>query len=211
MCETAGYSLSRSRFRPYITVMSTDQIMQATYLGLLAAAIGGSYLFANKGNLGKVTQQGAIWGLIFVGTIAAIGLWGDISRDVSGRQAVVGDEIIVPQSRDGHYYMTLDVNGTPVDFVVDTGASQVVLSQFDARRVGLDPTALNYLGIANTANGQVRTAAVTLDTVTLGGYRDENVRAVVNGGEMNGSLLGMTYLSRYDSISITDGELILSR
>jgi len=105
----------------------------------------------------------------------------------------------------------LDVNGTPVDFVVDTGASQVVLSQFDARRVGLDPTALNYLGIANTANGQVRTAAVTLDTVTLGGYRDEDVRAVVNGGEMNGSLLGMTYLSRYDSISITDGELILSR
>jgi aspartyl protease family protein len=55
--------------------MNTDQIMQLTYLGLLAAAIGGSYIFANKDNLGKLAQQGAIWGMIFVGVIAAVGLW----------------------------------------------------------------------------------------------------------------------------------------
>jgi aspartyl protease family protein len=191
--------------------MNTDQIMQIAYLGLLAAAIGGSYIFANKNNLGKVAQQAAIWGMIFVGVIAAVGLWGDISRDVAPRQSVAGTEIVLPRSNDGHYYMTLDINGTSVNFVVDTGASQVVLTQNDAARIGLNPDELRYLGTANTANGQVRTAAVQLDQVSVGPYTDTGLRATVNGGQMDKSLLGMTYLGLYDSISITDGELILSR
>lgn len=185
--------------------------MQIAYLGLLAAAIGGSYIFANKNNLGKVAQQAAIWGMIFIGTIAAIGLWNDVSRDVLPRQTVAGDEIVLPRSPDGHYHMTVQINGTPVDFLVDTGASQVVLTQADAQRVGFDPGALRYLGIANTANGQVRTAAVSLDEVAVGPYVDRNLRASVNGGQMDKSLLGMAYLGLYDSISITNDELILSR
>lgn len=191
--------------------MTPDQILQLTYLVLLAAAIGGSYIFANKNNLGKVAQQAAIWGMIFVGTIAAIGLWGDISRDIAPRQAVSGSEIVLPRAPDGHYYITLEINGAPVDFVVDTGASQVVLTQNDARRVGFDPADLRYLGIARTANGEVRTAAVHLDTVSVGPFTDTRLRATVNGGEMDKSLLGMTYLGLYDTISITDGKLILSR
>ena len=186
-------------------------MMQAVYLGLLGAAIGASYIFANKDNLSKMAQQAALWGLIFVGTIAAVGLWTDVSRDISGGQAVVGDEIVVPRSPDGHYYMTLNINGTPVDFIVDTGASQVVLTQLDARRIGINPSELNYLGIASTANGEVRTASVTLDQVRLGPNVDQNVRAVVNEGEMFGSLLGVTYLDLYGSLRITDGELILTR
>lgn len=191
--------------------MDTDQFMQMAYLGLLAAAIGGSYIFANRQNLGRVAQQAAIWGFIFVGTVAVIGLWGDVSRDITQRQAVIGDEIVIPQRPDGHYYVTLDINGTKVDFVIDTGASQMVLSQSDARRIGLDPAGLNYFGTAFTANGTVRTADVRLDRVTLGPYADDGVRAVVNGGDMDGSLLGMTYLNLYDRVSISNGELILSR
>jgi len=191
--------------------MDTNQLMQVAYLGLLAAAIGGSYIMANRGNLGKMAQQAAIWGFIFLGTIGAIGLWNDISRDVTNRQSVIGQQIVVPRSPDGHYYMTLYVNNTPVEFVVDTGASMVVLSQLDARRVGINPSDLNYLGIAYTANGEVRTADVTLNEVSIGPYVDANVRAVVNEGEMFGSLLGMTYLGLYRSFSITDGELVLTR
>lgn len=198
-------------YSPYIKRMNTDQILQLTYLVLLGAAIAGSYIFANKNNLSKVAQQAAIWGMIFIGTIAAAGLWGDISRDIAPRQAVSGSEIVLPRSPDGHYYITLDINGAPIDFVVDTGASQVVLTQNDARRAGLDPDELRYLGIARTANGEVRTAAVQLDTVSVGPYTDTRLRATVNGGEMDKSLLGMTYLGLYDSISIADGKLILSR
>ncbi len=192
--------------------MTTDQIMQAIYLGLLGLAIAGSYIAANLNDLGKMAQQALIWLLIFVGVVGAYGLWDEISNDVTGRQTFIGDaRVEVPRSRDGHYYLTLDINDVPVDFVVDTGASQVVLTRRDAARIGLDPDTLNYFGSASTANGVVRTAPVQLETVAMGDILDRNLPAVVNEGEMEGSLLGMTYLGLYDRIEITNGRLVLTR
>jgi aspartyl protease family protein len=201
-----------SGVKPYIHPMSTEQIMQLTYLVLLGAAIGGSAIIAGRSNMGKMAQQAAIWALIFVGVIGAYGLWEDISQDVNPRQALLNNmTIAVPRSFDGHYHLTLDINDTPVAFVVDTGASQVVLTQQDAARVGLDPATLAYAGSASTANGEVRIAPVVLDAVTLEGIKDRDVRAVVNAGDMNRSLLGMTYLNRYARIEITNGQLVLQR
>jgi aspartyl protease family protein len=191
-----------SGVKPYIHPMSTEQIMQLTYLVLLGAAIGGSAIIAGRSNMGKMAQQAAIWALIFVGVIGAYGLWEDISQDVNPRQALLNNmTIAVPRSFDGHYHLTLDI----------TGASQVVLTQQDAARVGLDPATLAYSGSASTANGEVRIAPVVLDAVTLEGIKDRDVRAVVNAGDMNRSLLGMTYLNRYARIEITNGQLVLQR
>ena len=192
--------------------MSPDQTANLIYLSVLGGALLLSYLLASRMNLGKTLQQAGIWVLIFMGAIAVIGMWSDIQNTLMPKQAMIGENtIVLPRERDGHYYLTLDVNGVPVNFVVDTGATQVVLTQQDAARIGIDMGALAYLGIANTANGTVRTAAVRLDTVSLGTMRDTRVRAVVNDGQMDGSLLGMTYLSRFDSITIKDNQLILTR
>ena len=192
--------------------MSSDQTADAIYLSLLGGALLLSYLLASRINIGKMLQQMGIWVLIFMGAIAVIGMWPEIQRTITPRQSVVdGTTIVLPHARDGHYYLTLDINNVPVEFVVDTGASQVVLTQDDAKRIGLNPSSLSYLGTASTANGTVRTAAVRLDTVSLAAITDTNVRAVVNDGQMFGSLLGMTYLSNFDSITIKDGQLILSR
>ena len=192
--------------------MSSDQTADAIYLSLLGGVLLLSYLLASRINIGKMLQQMGIWVLIFMGAIAVIGMWPEIQRTITPRQSVVnGTTIVLPRARDGHYYLTLDINNVPVEFVVDTGASQVVLTQDDAKRIGLNPSSLSYLGTASTANGTVRTAAVRLDTVSLGAITDTSVRAVVNDGQMFGSLLGMTYLSNFDSITIKDGQLILSR
>ncbi len=192
--------------------MNGDQIANLAYLGLLGAAIAGMFFLSNRQNLGKTAQLAAIWGLIFVGVVAAVGMWSDLRNQISPRQSIVGDTTIaVPRSPDGHYYMTLEVNGVAVDFVVDTGASQVVLTQADAKRVGLNLAELRYIGTANTANGTVRTAPVWLGSVTLGDVTDTDVRAVVNEGAMKGSLLGMTYLGQFGRIEIADGKLILTR
>ncbi len=186
--------------------------MQLTYLVLLGAAIGGSAIVAGRSNMGKMAQQALVWVLIFVGVIAAYGLWDDIRRDVNPRQAVISDGVVsVPRGPDGHYNLTLDINDVPIRFIVDTGASQVVLSQRDATRIGIDPASLHYSRSASTANGIVRTAPVTLDEVALSGITDHSVGAVVNGGEMETSLLGMTYLGLYDRIEISNGELVLNR
>ena len=207
-----GYGVSGSAVSAYIDLMSTDQIMQLTYLVLLGAAIGGSAIVAGRSNMGKMAQQAAIWALIFVGVIGAYGLWEDISNDVNPRQAFIDDSTVsVPRSPDGHYYLTLDINDRPVQFVIDTGASQVVLSQQDAERIGIDLLDLDFTGSAFTANGVVRTAPVTLNLVSLGGISDRGIPAVVNAGAMDASLLGMSYLGLFDRIEIADDELVLNR
>jgi aspartyl protease family protein len=165
--------------------------------------------------MGQVLTQAAIWALIFLGTIAAYGLWPEIrSAMVPSQQALLtpeGRSVSVRRANNGHYYLTLEINGVPVPFTVDTGATDLVLSQDDARAVGVEPDELAYLGLAGTANGTVRTARVTLDEVALEGIVDRNVAAVVTDGDLDGSLMGMSYLRNFSRLEIADGELILTR
>jgi aspartyl protease family protein len=183
------------------------------YLAILGIAVVGWFIAENRASLGQTLRTALAWAFIFLGVVAGYGLWGDIRDDVAPRQTVFTEDarVEVPRAFDGHYYLTLEVNGTPVDFVVDTGATDMVLSREDAQRIGLDPADLAYTGIASTANGQVRTARVRLDEVSLGGITDRGVTASVNAGEMSGSLLGMSYLHRFERIEIANGRLILER
>lgn len=192
--------------------MSGDQIASFAYLALLGTAVAGWFFLQNRQSLGRTAQMAAVWGFLFLGVIAAYGLWSDVRRDILPGQSLLAEGVIeVPRGRDGHYHLTLAVNGTPVRFVVDTGATDIVLSRADAARIGLDPAGLAFIGTARTANGLVRTAPVRLDTVDLDGILDRNVRAVVNEGDLDGSLLGMGYLDRFSRVEIAEGRLILTR
>lgn len=192
--------------------MDSFDYARLAYLSLLGAAIAGSFIMMNKTNLGKSLQQMAIWALIFVGAIGAYGLWTDIQRDVLPRQSVISSGVVeVPRRPDGHFYLTLRMNDEPVEFMVDTGASEVVLAGADARKIGIDPDDLDFVGTAMTANGMVRTAPTRVDQVTLGDIRTENLKVYVNEGQMSTSLLGMTYLRLFDRIEIQDDLLVLTR
>ena len=181
------------------------------YLIVLLVMIAGWFFMQTRDGLNKSLQHAAVWAMIFVGGAAAVGLWQDISRNPN--QTLISDagQIIVPRSRDGHYYLNVQINGADVRFVVDTGATDMVLTKSDAERAGLDPDQLTYLGRANTANGEVRTAFVRLDAVQLGDVTDRNLVAVVNEGQMAQSLLGMGYLQRWGRLEIANNELILTR
>ena len=192
--------------------MAGNDTASLIYLVLLGTAILGYFLAANRQGLGTTLRQLALWGLIFLGVIAVAGLWPSIRNEVAPQQSYTSTgSLQVPRGFDGHYHVTLGINGEPISFVVDTGASDIVLSQQDARRVGIEPDSLAYLGRAQTANGTVPLAQVSLDRVTLGEEVERGVPASVNGGEMNGSLLGMSYLSRFGRISIENDTLTLTR
>ncbi len=191
--------------------MDSDQIARLGYLALLLAAVGGWIMVEYRGRLGLALRTAMAWGLIVVGLMAGYGLWQDIRTDLHPRATVLeSGDIRIPRAKDGHFYLTVQVNGTPIDFMADTGATNMVLTAQDARRIGIDPQALVYLGEARTANGSVATAHVTLPEVQLGPFEDRQVSAWVNGGEMDISLLGMDYLGRY-RIEIDGGEMILKR
>ena len=192
--------------------MESFDFPRLVYLSILGSVLVLWFVVQGRQSMGKLLQYAAAWALIFLGAIAAVGLWQDIRQTVRPTQSVVSDSRVeLPRAPDGHYYVTPEVNGTPLRFVVDTGASQIVLSRRDAARAGIDTESLVYTGRAQTANGTVRTAPVRLDRVSIGPIADRDVRAVVNEGAMEGSLLGMDYLRRFSSVEITGDKLVLKR
>jgi len=189
--------------------MDGETLARVGYLAIILVALAGWALVEFRQRMGQALRMAAAWGLIFVGLIAGYGLWSDIRRDILPVQSVAeGGVIEVPRAGDGHYYLTLSVNGTSVRFMVDTGASGMVLGGRDAERLGIDPESLMFLGQANTANGVVRTARVTLPLVELGPFRNQNFRAFVTEGELEQSLLGMDYLGQF-RMEIAGNRLIL--
>ncbi|WP_374426477.1 TIGR02281 family clan AA aspartic protease [Tabrizicola sp.] len=178
--------------------MDGETLARVGYLAIILVALGGWVMVEFRQRMGQALRMGLAWGLIFVGIIAGYGLWSDIRRDVMPIQEVAASGAVeVPRSADGHYYLTLVINGTSVPFMVDTGASGMVLGSRDAERLGIDPESLAFRGQANTANGVVRTARVSLDTVELGPFRNENFGAFVTEGQLDQSLLGMDYLGQF--------------
>jgi aspartyl protease family protein len=110
---------------------------------------------------------------------------------------------------DGQFTIDGTVNGTKVRFLVDTGASGIALNRRDAARAGLDPDRLDYTSIFSTANGTTRAAPVTLGTLTVGPFQANSVRASVDEGDLDMSLLGMSYLSTLGRIEIKGDTLVL--
>ena len=198
--------------RPYLQPMTSDDYIRIAYLLLLLIAVGGWFFSQGRESVGKTLQQAMIWSFLFLGLGAGYLLWNDITQRsrIGQFEQMASGEIRVPMAPDGHYYLTLEVNGVPVRFVADTGASDIVLTKEDARRAGIDPDRLRYTAIANTANGRVPTAPVRLREIRLGDLVLRDVRASVNGGEMEGSLLGMSYLRHFSDVSFRRGELVLT-
>lgn len=119
------------------------------------------------------------------------------------------NQLIVRPGRGGHYIVVADVDGVDVKFLVDTGASSVILSEQDAERIGLHASNLTFSQVYQTANGQTRAAPVTLGSISIGQLEIDDVEASVNESPMGISLLGMTFLTKLDGFQVEDGNLIL--
>lgn len=111
---------------------------------------------------------------------------------------------------EGGYSVYGTANGTPVHFLIDTGASDIVLTPSDARRMGLDVDALTYDKPYGTANGLGYGASVELKELSVGGIHLSGIRASVNRTEIGVSLLGMTFLRRLQSFNFSGRKLVLT-
>ena len=190
-----------------------DSLARLFYLAILGMVIASGVFYNYRDRLGTAAQHAAIWVLIFLGVTIAYGFKDQLTSQLYPDSARPVDDstIALRRSDDGHFYARVRVNGAAIRFMVDTGATNLVLSQQDARRTGLAMDSLSYVLPSSTANGTVYGAGVLLDRVELGGFVDTDVGAVVNGGRMNISLLGMTYLDRFRSFSVEGDMLLLSR
>lgn len=198
---------------PMLDTLSADEFARLVYLLLLAVVLAAYALVATRGRIAALVRHTILWALLFTGMSAAWSLWETMSPRMIGMQTADHRALEVRRSRDGHFHLTLEIQGSPgarpvpVHFILDTGATEMVLTRADAARLGFDPGALAFTGIARTANGTTRTAPVRLAQVRLGQATQTNVRALVNEGELHVSLLGMTYLSRFSRLEIAGDRL----
>ncbi len=175
---------------------------------------GGAAAFWSRSSLMRLLKIAGVWALIIV-TISGFYLYrsdfGDRFMTALDPAGVVstGDGLIVQRNRDGHFWLRARFNGVPLLLMVDTGASNVVLSPEDAKKIGLRTDRLNFSGRADTANGSVSFARATITSVGVGDQTFFDVPVTVNGAEMQGSLLGMALLDRFASVEFRGDTLIL--
>ena len=116
-------------------------------------------------------------------------------------------ETVIERADNGHFFTVANVNGEPIKFVVDTGATTVALTQDDARRAGIEFDPGQFGVVGSGASGDVRGQRVLLDDVVLDGKRVSGIHALVLEG-LTISLLGQNYLSHVD-LSISGDRMTL--
>jgi aspartyl protease family protein len=101
--------------------------------------------------------------------------------------------------RGGHYFADGSINGAPIRFMVDTGATTIAMNSATARRIGIDYQRTGRPGAANTAGGMVRAYYLKLERVQVGDITLYGVDAgVIEGDFPTEALLGNSFLGRLD-------------
>lgn len=125
---------------------------------------------------------------------------------------VMNDESVTFQANDkGHFFIDAKINGTEIHFLVDSGASVVVLTRQDAERAGISVNELDFTQPTQTANGLVFSAPVIIPRIEIGPILVDKVPAVVSRNGLTQSLLGMSFLSRLKSWRVEGDQLIIEQ
>ena len=204
----------------------TGRLIYVAVLGMfaifLAISIAGDY----RGRLGKAAKHAAIWiglGVVLVGgyayrddmKVVTARIAGEVlppGQATSAESNVAGERAVRLRKRpDGHFVASASVQGTALGFMVDTGASTVVLKAADAEQAGIDVSALSYTVAVDTANGTAYVAPVRLRSIAIGPIEVTDVEALVaKPGSLKENLLGMSFLKRLRSYEVS-GEFLTLR
>ncbi len=191
--------------------------------------LAGGLISAYRDKVGDAMRAVGIWALAFLALIVLYSFRYDLiaiservaaeltpsgsQRDIIEPSGLPGDERrgqVRIKRYGGHFFARALVNGAPVEMLVDTGASSVVLRPEDADMAGLDVRELRYNIPVSTANGVAYTARVRLEAVSIGGIRMRNVEALIaQPNSLSQSLLGMSFLSRLRSYEFSGDFLVL--
>jgi aspartyl protease family protein len=119
--------------------------------------------------------------------------------------------VAIAKGQNGHFSVEGMVDGRRAAFLVDTGASVIVLREGDAARLGIHPAQRDYTARMSTANGVIAAAPIELNRVEVGDLTVRNVAAVVLPDQaLAQNLLGMSFLSRVHW-SYQGGKLVLEQ
>ena len=197
---------------------SDSDTPRLVYLLALFILVGGGMFARIARRPSQAMQHAGIWlgiglvvllGYSYRGELGAIAQRLSSELNPSAGQTIDGQQMRFTAAADGQFHVEVMVGSTPMTFLVDTGASEVMLSPADARRLGYEPSTLAYTRVYQTANGTVRGAPVTIPEISIGPIRLTNIEASVNEHDTDGSLLGMSFLGRLSGYQVSGNTLTL--
>jgi aspartyl protease family protein len=217
----AGFVLALVRAFPDAIHTTNDWANVAWAVGLLLLLSAGVARLG-RGALTQHLKSAALW-TVLVGALALGYAYRDVFADApqrlqmafaTGYPIAIGDhgaehEVVVPQDARGAFVLNAKVNGQPVKFVVDTGATDTVLSPAAAERLGVDLKTVDFKQSAETANGMGYGAPFTANRLDVGPIAFADFPMVINQAPMSTSLLGLSFLNRLEDFEIRDRKLIL--
>jgi aspartyl protease family protein len=175
-----------------------------------------SSLAARRLPLSYVAKAGFAWIAIFAALFAIfsfrfefISIWERVKADISGTagQSISGEAIELRRQDDGHYWIMVDINGKPVRFMVDSGATMTAINATTARDAGIE--ADGYPIILSTANGRVAAKRANVQSLVVGPHRIENHPVVVSESFGDINLLGMNFLNSMQSWRVEANIMII--
>lgn len=169
--------------------------------------------------VGRLAGYAAAWAAIFAAGWMVVGGRDDARRYFERAQATdtqveaisdaKGGEVRVVAALDGHFWVRATVNGEPVRFLVDTGASDVVLSAATARRVGIDTRTLRFDRMGISASGHVRAADARVRRMVVGPIVRTDMPISILDGNAEINLMGMRFLRTLTGWRVERDTLIL--
>jgi aspartyl protease family protein len=175
-----------------------------------------SSLAARRLPLSYIVKAALAWTAIFAALFAIfsfrfefISIWERVKADISGTagQSISGEAIELRRQDDGHYWITVDINGKPVRFMVDSGATMTAINATTAKEAGVE--ANGYPIILSTANGRVAAKRATVLSLVVGPHKIENHPVVVSESFGDVNLLGMNFLNDMQSWRVEANNMIL--
>jgi aspartyl protease family protein len=197
--------------------MDDDLLPHLLYSGLFLLFIGAGLWGSYRGRRIQALRHFGIWGAAMLG-LTFVYSYRDVFKGAGRRlyaelapsAPMVGEggEIAVRRSVGGHFRLDAEVNGASVRFLVDTGASAVILGESAARRAGIRTEGLRYTHRFHTANGIITAAPVTVD-IALAGHEFQDVPAFVSAGASDIAVIGMRFLDMFGRYGVEGDTLTL--
>lgn len=190
--------------------MTQSENINFVFLLVVGTALLISVITSRRHSSQTLLQYALVWVGIFLMLTLAYSYKDRITAVILPSKAIKENgHLVFLKSADGHFHVDALVNGAKINFIVDTGATDLVLSPNDAEKIGYKLSELKYDRLYITANGMVKAASILITSVEIGGIQFRDVDASINSAPMQSSLLGMSFLERLEYYKFQDDQLIL--
>jgi len=195
-----------------VTGDDTARLLSAVLMLVLVA----SSLVGRRLNWGETVRMVLAWLAIFAFAFVvflfrdeARAVWSRAKAELGGEPAQVSGGVTrIRMGDDGHFHVRARVNGQPVDFLIDSGATTTGLSDSAARLAGVEPDSSIDMPVG-TANGTVMVSTARIGLLEVGSIRQTEARAVIGKSFGDTNVLGMSFLSELKSWKVEGRRLTL--